>query len=56
MHDSGEAAVRSVATLCEIHIFDPEARYERVVEHVAGGHVHAWGIAAQSTTNPLDDH
>jgi hypothetical protein len=56
MHDSGEAAVRNFATLCEIHTFDPEPRSEIVVELIPGGPFHAWGIAAQSTNNPLDDH
>jgi hypothetical protein len=53
---SFEAAIHNFAPQCEIHTFDPEPRYQPVVEQMSGGHFHAWGIAAQSTTtNPLSD-
>jgi hypothetical protein len=53
---SFEAAIHNFAPQCEIHTFDPEPRYQQVVENMSGGHFHAWGIAAQSTTtNPLVD-
>jgi Methyltransferase domain len=51
---SFEAAIRRTAPQCEIHTFDPEPGYKRVVEQ-SGSHFHAWGISHATTTNPHDN-